>query len=152
MWVQKKLYLRAVIKFFFLQGKPLKEIQTILTEILREHALWFATLKKLVAQYKCDDFSTCDASRPGRPTTENVDQIHEIILKDRWIFLKSIAEQLNISRERVWHHSWRSGRAEDLREMCHKMPERGSETSMVPVVWANWNYFGAIEKISCCDW
>jgi len=58
-----------------------------------------------VAQFKPGDFSTCDAPRPGRPktvtTTEIIDQIHEIILEDRQISAKSIAEQLGISRERV---------------------------------------------------
>ena len=34
-------------------------------------------------------------------TPEIIDQIHELILKDRRISVKSIAEQLGISRERV---------------------------------------------------
>jgi len=34
-------------------------------------------------------------------TPEIIDQIHELILEDRWISAKSIAEQLGISRERV---------------------------------------------------
>jgi len=34
-------------------------------------------------------------------TPEIIDQIHEIILEDRQILSKSIAEQLGISRERV---------------------------------------------------
>ena len=50
-------------------------------------------------------FSTYDAPRPGRPKTvttpEIIDQIHELILQDRRISAKSIAEQLGISRERV---------------------------------------------------
>jgi len=58
-----------------------------------------------VAQFKRGDFSTCDAPHPGRPKTvttpEIIDQIHEVILEDRWISAKSIAEQLGISRERV---------------------------------------------------
>jgi len=54
-----------------------------------------------VAQFKRGDFSTCDAPLPGRPKTEIIDQIHEIILEDRRISAKSIAEQLGISRERV---------------------------------------------------
>jgi len=58
-----------------------------------------------VAQFKRGDFSTCDAPRPGRPKTvttpENIDQILEIILEDRRISGKSIAQQLGISRERV---------------------------------------------------
>jgi len=58
-----------------------------------------------VVQFKRGDFFTCDAPRPGRPKTETtpeiIDQIHELILEDRRISSKSIAEQLGISRERV---------------------------------------------------
>jgi len=58
-----------------------------------------------VAQFKRGDFSTCDAPCPGRPKTvttpEIIDQIHKLILEDRRISAKSIAEQLGISRERV---------------------------------------------------
>ena len=58
-----------------------------------------------MAQFKCGDFSTCDAPRPRRSKTvttpEIIDQIHELILEDRQISAKSIAEQLGISRERV---------------------------------------------------
>jgi len=58
-----------------------------------------------VAQFKRGDFSTCDAPRPGRPKTvttlETVDKIQDLIIEDRWISAKSIAEQLDISREGV---------------------------------------------------
>jgi len=58
-----------------------------------------------VAQFKCGDFATCDASRPGRPKTvitpQIIDQNHELIFENRRISAKSIAEQLSISRERV---------------------------------------------------
>ena len=56
---------RAVIKFFFLQGKVPNEIHAILRETLGEHASSYATVKNLVAQFKRGDFSTCDAPRPG---------------------------------------------------------------------------------------
>ena len=89
----------------FLQGKALKEIHAILTETLGEHAPSYVTVKNWVAEFKRRDFSTCDALRPGRPITvitpEIIDQIHEVILEDRRISAKSIAEQLGISRERV---------------------------------------------------
>jgi len=58
-----------------------------------------------VAQFKRGDFSTCVAPRLGRPKTvttpEIIDQIHELILEERRISAKSIAEQLGISCERV---------------------------------------------------
>jgi len=57
-------------------------------------------LKNWVVQFK-RDFSTCDVPRPGRPKTvttpEIIDQIHGLILEDRWISAKSIVEQLGIS-------------------------------------------------------
>ena len=80
--------------FFFLQGKAPKEI---LTDILREHALSYATVKNWVAQFKRGDFSICDAPRPGRPKTVTtpkiIDQIHELILEDRQISAISIVVQ-----------------------------------------------------------
>jgi len=91
--------------FFFLQGKEPKEIRAILTETLEEHAPSYATVKNWVAQFKRGDISNCDAPRPGRPKTVTtpkiIDQIHKLILEDRRISAKSIAEQLGISRERV---------------------------------------------------
>jgi len=89
---------RAVIKFFFLQGKSPKEIHAILIETLGEHAPSFATVKNWVAQFKRGDFSTCVAPRPGRPKTvttpEIIGRIHELTLEDRRISAESIAEQM----------------------------------------------------------
>jgi len=74
------------------------------TNITR-HAPSYATVKNWVDQFKCGDFSTCDAPYPGRPKTvttlEIIHQIHELILEDHRITVKSIAEQLGISREWV---------------------------------------------------
>ena len=93
------------VRFFVLEGKTPKEIHTILTETLGEHVPSYATVKNWVALFKRRDFSTCNAPRRGRPKTvttpEIIDKIHELILEDRRISDKSIAEQLGISRERV---------------------------------------------------
>jgi hypothetical protein len=54
-----------------------------------------------VVQFKRGNFSTCVAPRPWWPKTvttpEIIDQVHELILEDRRIFAKSIAEQPGIS-------------------------------------------------------
>jgi hypothetical protein len=87
-------------RFFFLQGKPQIKIYAILTETLGEHAPLYATVKNWVARFKCDHFLICDAPCHGRPKTvnipETIDQIQELILEDRRISVKSIAEQLGI--------------------------------------------------------
>ena len=92
--------------FFFLQGKAPKEIHAILRETLGEHAPSYTTVKNWVDLFKRGDFSTCVAPRPGRPKTVNtpeiIDQTDELILEDSRISAKSIAEQLDISREGVW--------------------------------------------------
>ena len=66
---------------------------------------FFLHVKNWVVKFKRGDFSTCDAPRPGRPKTvanpEIIGQIHELILEDRRISTKAIADQLGISRERV---------------------------------------------------
>jgi len=68
---------RAVIKFLFLlQGKAPKGIHAILTETLGEHASLCATVKNWVDHSKRDDFSTCDAPRPGRPKTVTTPEIY----------------------------------------------------------------------------
>jgi len=55
-----------------------------------------------VAQFERGDFSTCDAPRPGRPKTvttpEIIDQTQELILENRRVSAKSVAEQLGMSR------------------------------------------------------
>jgi len=43
---------RAVIKFFFLQGKAQKEIRAILTKTLEEHVSSYATVKNWATQFK----------------------------------------------------------------------------------------------------
>jgi len=90
------------LKFFPLQVKTRKEIHAILSEVLRES---YATVKNGVAHLKCGDFFHLFAPLLGRPkivtTPGIIDQIPELILEDRWISGKSVAEILGILCERV---------------------------------------------------
>ena len=97
---------RAVIKVFFPPTRQGVEGNSRHSErIIKGSCTIVCHRQKMVAQFKRDYFSTCDARRPGRPKTvttqEIIDQIRELILEDRRISAKSIAEQLGISRERV---------------------------------------------------
>ena len=151
--------MRAIIKFFLLQGKVPKEIHTILIGTLGEHAPSYATIKNWVAQFKRGDFSTCDAPRPGRPKTatipETVDQIHELILGDGRISSKSIAEQLGTS------HEWVGSIVHDDLDMqkisakwvpkCLNADQKRQRCCSSRL--SNfWNFFCAIQMISCRDW
>ena len=89
---------------YFPTRKAPKGIHAILTETLGEHAPSYAAVKNWVDQFKHGDFPACGAPRPFRTksltTPEIIHQINELILEDRRISSKWIAEQLGISRER----------------------------------------------------
>jgi len=129
-----------------------KEIHAILKETLGEHAPSYATVKYWVAQIKRGDFSTCDA--PKTVTTPKIiDQIHELILEDHRISAKSIAEQLAISRERVGsiiHEDL------DVRKLSAKWVPKCLNTDQKLQRCQSseqiWNFFGAIQIISCRHW
>jgi len=83
-------------------------------------------------------------------TPEIIDQIHELILEDRRISAKSIAEQLDISRERVGsiiHEDL------DMRKLsvkwvpkCLSVDRNRQRCQSSEKVW---NFFDAIKMISC---
>ena len=102
------------------------------------------------------DFSTCDAPRPGRPKTlttlEVIDHIHELIVEDRQILAKSIAEQLGSSSELVGsiiHDDL------DMQKLSAKWVPKYLNTDQKRR-WCQsseqfWNFFGVIQMISCHD-
>jgi len=143
--------------FFFLQGKAPKEINFTLKETLGEHAPSYATVKNWVAQFKHSDFSICDAPRPGRhktvTTPEIIEKIHELILEDRQISGKSIAEHLGISRKRVGSII---NEDLDMRKLSAKWAPKclnaDQKRQRCQCMSKIWNFFGAIQMISCRDW
>jgi len=96
---------RAIIRYFFLQGKTPEKIYAILTETLGEHEQSYVIVSNWVAQIKRGDFSASIAPRPRRPKTvttpEIIYQIHELFLEDSRISAKSIAEHPGLSSKRV---------------------------------------------------
>jgi len=86
-------------------------------------------------------------------TPEIIDQIHELILEDRQIWAKSIAEHLAILHERVG-----SIIHEDLyvRKLSAKWVPKCLNTDQKRQRCQSseeiWNLFGAIQMISCRDW
>jgi hypothetical protein len=83
---------RELSPIFFLQGHS-------------EQAPFYTTVKNWAAEFKRVNFSTCNALCPGRPekliTPEIIDHIRALMLEDSRISVKSIAQHLGISCERV---------------------------------------------------
>jgi transposase len=104
-----KSEIRAVIKFFHLDGKTATEIKSRLDVILRDSSLSFSTLSFRVSEFKGGRTRTNDEPRSGRPKTattpEIVDKIHDVVLADRQINVHEIAEAVRMSDERIFHIS-----------------------------------------------
>jgi histone-lysine N-methyltransferase SETMAR len=65
----------------------------------------FSTIKKLAAEFKRGRTSLEGDPREGRPknatTPEIIEQVHDMVLDDRWMKVREIAETIGISKERV---------------------------------------------------
>ena len=100
----KNIETRAVIKFFPPAKQGAEGNSRHSDRNVRGTRTIVCHRQNWVPQFKRGDFSTCDAPRPERPKTvttpEIIDQIHELILENRLISVKSIAEQL------ASHVSW----------------------------------------------
>ncbi|GBP21732.1 Putative uncharacterized protein FLJ37770 [Eumeta japonica] len=96
---------RAVIKYFVKKGKMPKEIFEDMVSVLQESAPSFSMVKKWARLFQQGRESCEDDPRPGRPvavvTEENVRKIEKLVLADRRIKLWQIAEEWQISKERV---------------------------------------------------
>ena len=77
---------------------------------------------------------------------EIIDQIHELILEDRRISAKSIAEQLGL----VHHEDL------DMRKLSAKWVPKCLNADQKRQRYQSceqfWNFLGAIQMISCLDW
>ena len=147
----------ADIKFFFPARQGAEGNSHHSDRNIRGNAPSYATVKNWVAQFKRGDFSTCDASRPGWPKTvttpEITDQIHELILGDRRISAKSIAEQLGISCGRVGSITHEDSDMWMLSTKwapkCLNMDQKRQWCQLSEQVL---EFFGVIQMISCHNW
>lgn len=97
---------RAVIKRLYLKGLTPKEIKAELDEGHDISAPVFATVYNWVNEFKRDRISTKDENRSGRPvevvTHEMIDKIYDMVLSDRRIKVREIAEATGISQGTVF--------------------------------------------------
>ena len=100
-----KIEYRAVIKFFVKEGLTPNEIHSKFINVYGDSSPSFSTIKKWAAEFKRGRTSLEDDPREGRPksatTPEIIEQVHDMVLDDRRIKVREIAETIGISKERV---------------------------------------------------
>ena len=94
----------------------------MLGQVYWNNAMKKTAIYKWVKRFSEGRESVTDKERSGRPATsrneENITKIRQIVRENRWLTVRSIAEQMNIDRETV-----RKILTEDLdmRKVCVEM-------------------------------
>ena len=97
---------RALIKHCFLMGKNTLEAKQWLDKRYEDSAPEKSTIIDWYAEFKRGRTNTVYAERSGRPKSavvpENITKVHKIVLGDRKLKLREIAEILKISEGSVF--------------------------------------------------
>nr|XP_032516743.1 uncharacterized protein LOC116769685 [Danaus plexippus plexippus] len=97
----EKNEIRAVIKYLCLKKMSTKDIHSDLEETLGESAPPYSTVARWAKEFKLGRTSTEDEHREGRPSTsltgENVKKVEDIVLADRRVTVRHVAEVTGIS-------------------------------------------------------
>ena len=109
-----KKKLRVLIKHCFLMGKNIVKVKQWLDKRYGDSASGKATIIDWYDKFKRDRTNTDDAKRSGRPKSavvpENITKVHKIVLGDRKLKLREIADTLKISEGSaftIFHESLR---------------------------------------------
>lgn len=100
-----KIEQRAVIKYLCKKSLTSKEIHNDMNTTLGESAPSYTTVKKWTAEFKRGRESVEDDPRAGRPSTstteENIGKVCDLILQNRRLTIREIADTVGISYERT---------------------------------------------------
>ena len=98
---------RAVIQYLYKKGMTPKEIHEDTQATLGVESPSYATVKRWVAEFKHGNMKLDDDPRSGRPCTstsdEMLEKVQDMVMDDRRVTTRTIAEALQISQERVQH-------------------------------------------------
>lgn len=101
----EKTEYRAVIKYLHLKGMTSSEIHEDMVGTLAESAPSYATITRWVREFKRGRDSVEDDPRSGRPPTaitkDNLDLALQMVMQDRRLSCRQIAERLGVSLERA---------------------------------------------------
>ena len=77
------------------------------------------TTQEWFARFRSENQDVKDASRPGRPITERVGEILQLVEQDRHASCQEITEALNINHMTVWNHLKKQTTKRSLMLGCH---------------------------------
>lgn len=103
--MEKKEF-RVVIKHYFLCKKTPKETKEKLDKYYAGSAPSYSTIKYWFRSFQNGCWTTADAERSGRPievtTPEIARKMCKIVMEDRKVKVRELAETLSISKDSIW--------------------------------------------------
>ena len=79
----------------------------------------------IFAWFRSDNLDVKDAHRYGRPVTEKVKEILQLVDQNHHVSCQEIAEALNINHMKVWNHLKRAGYQKKLNVLVpHELKQR----------------------------
>jgi transposase len=98
-----KIEYRVIIKFFVKEGLTPNEIHSKFINVYGDTSPSFSTIKKWAAEFKHGRTSLEGDPRKGHPksatTPEIIEQVHNMVLDDRRMKVRKIAETIGISKD-----------------------------------------------------
>ena len=98
----------TVIKFSTWKGLNTTKIRKELDNVYKDSAPPYHTVAKWVAEFKDPERGFEDAPRMGLPSTitadENIEAVERIVMRDRQISIRRLAEELTIIHEIMNNH------------------------------------------------
>ena len=101
--------IRYVLQFHYEKGKKAAQARKKICDVYGQDALSNATACRLFARFRSGNFSVKNAPRCGRPITEKVDEIIQMVHQDRHISSHEVARELNIHHSTVIDHLNQAG-------------------------------------------
>ena len=97
--------IRAVIKFFVLEGMPTKDVHSRLVKSLKESAPSYETVRRWMWSFESGRVETEDEARSGRPSSATndhfVQQVQQLLEEDRRMTCPQMADRIGISKDSV---------------------------------------------------
>jgi len=101
--------------------------------------LWVNEWPGVVARFRSGNQDVKDPSRPGRPITEKVSEILQLVEQNRHASCQEIAEALNINHMTVWNHLKRPNYKKKLDVwVTHKLAQRNLN-DRITISETQWN-------------
>ena len=99
---------RVIIRFFTRKGLNTTELSKELENVYKDSALSHRTVAKWVAEFKDPECGFEDSPRMDRPLAitadENIEAVERIVMRDRQISIRRLAEELPIIHEIMNNH------------------------------------------------